>query len=105
MKKIISKISKIFHNPFFSLSFWGYLSIIPLLSSIIKITKPGMVFLSNLLVFSVVLFVFGLFIREADFVSNFWSVLILGQILNAFFCDRSAVVEKFCAGQIFRDRR
>ena len=41
-------------------------------------------FLSNFLLFSIVLFVLGLFIRERDLVHNFLYLSILGQGLNLF---------------------
>lgn len=44
----------------------------------------AVVFLSNLLLFLVVLFVFGLFIREENFLHNFLSLSVIGQGLNFF---------------------
>lgn len=41
-------------------------------------------FLSNLLLFLVVLFVFGLFIREKSFWHNFLALSVMGQGLNFF---------------------
>lgn len=41
-------------------------------------------FLSNFLFFSVILFVFGLFVREQSFAHNFLRLSILGQGLNLF---------------------
>lgn len=56
----------------------------PVLRSKIKITPPLISFISNILIFGTVLFIFGIFIRQRDFVSNFINLLILGQSLNAF---------------------
>lgn len=40
--------------------------------------------MSNFLIFGVVLFIFGLFIKQDSFISNFINILILWQFLNAF---------------------
>ncbi len=56
----------------------------PMLNSKIKTTSPFMSFVSNLLIFGVVLFIFGLFIKQENFMPNFINILILGQFLNAF---------------------
>lgn len=40
--------------------------------------------LTNLVVFLVLFMIFGLFIREKDFMQNFLNLLILGQALNIF---------------------
>lgn len=40
--------------------------------------------LTNLVVFLVIFMIFGLFIREKDFMQNFINLLILGQVLNIF---------------------
>lgn len=54
------------------------------LSSKIKTSSPLLSFVSNILIYGVVLFLFGLMIRQDGFKSNFINMLILGQILNAF---------------------
>lgn len=41
-------------------------------------------FASNILVFGIVLFIFGLFLKKPSFKTNFINLLILGQALNAF---------------------
>ena len=43
-----------------------------------------MAFVSNLILFLIVLFVLGLFVREDDFLHNFICLTILGQGLNLF---------------------
>jgi hypothetical protein len=55
-----------------------------LLKDSIKTTRPLLSFLSNAIVFTVVLFLFGLFIRQDSFVLNLTRLLILGQSLNLF---------------------
>lgn len=50
----------------------------------IKQIAPTISFLSNVLVFSVIFFVLGLFIRQKDFTANFINILFLGQLLNVF---------------------
>ena len=42
------------------------------------------VFISNLIMFSIILFIFGLFIKTENFTGNFINVLILGEVLNLF---------------------
>ena len=42
------------------------------------------VFISNLIMFSIILFIFGLFIKTENFTGNFINILILGEILNLF---------------------
>ena len=42
------------------------------------------VFISNLVMFSIILFIFGLFIKTENFIGNFINVLILGEVLNLF---------------------
>ena len=49
-----------------------------------KSVSPVLSFASNILVFGVVLFVFGLFLKKPSFKANFINLLILGQALNAF---------------------
>ncbi len=56
----------------------------PKLQPKIKSTSPVMSFISNILVFGVVLFIFGLFLKKPSFKTNFINLLILGQALNAF---------------------
>ena len=46
--------------------------------------SKGMAFVSNLILFLIVLFVLGLFVREDDFLHNFICLTILGQGLNLF---------------------
>ncbi|WP_315120927.1 hypothetical protein [uncultured Clostridium sp.] len=50
----------------------------------IKIITPFISFISNIIMFVVILFIFGLFMKQANFIDNFTSLLILGQILNLF---------------------
>lgn len=49
-----------------------------------KKTSPVLSFLSSLPVFSVVLFLAGLPVKQAGFTGNFLNVLFLGQALNLF---------------------
>lgn len=56
----------------------------PELQSKIKSISPVVSFASNIIVFGVVLFIFGLFLKKLSFKTNFVSLLILGQALNAF---------------------
>ena len=56
----------------------------PILSEKIKPVKPVMSFISNIVVFGIILFIFGLFIKQKSFGDNFIKLLILGQSLNAF---------------------
>lgn len=49
-----------------------------------KEQNPLLTFTANFLLFLVILFVFGIFIRHNSFTHNFLSLLILGQTLNAF---------------------
>lgn len=46
--------------------------------------NPFLTFTANFLLFLVILFVFGIFIRQNNFAQNFLSLLILGQTLNVF---------------------
>ena len=46
--------------------------------------NPFLTFTANFLLFLVILFIFGIFIRQNNFAQNFLSLLILGQTLNAF---------------------
>ena len=43
-----------------------------------------MLFVSNVLMFGVILLIFGFFIKEEGFISNFVNLMILGQCINAF---------------------
>ena len=52
--------------------------------SSIKTVKPSVSFISNLITFTIVLFIFGFFIRENNFGANFFNILFMGEILNAF---------------------
>lgn len=50
----------------------------------IKTTPPAASFISNILVFGILLFIFGLFVKADGFMANFICLSILGQCLNAF---------------------
>lgn len=50
----------------------------------IKTATPFLSFVSNIFVFTFILFIFGLFIRHHRISVNFVNLLILGQILNLF---------------------
>ena len=50
----------------------------------IKPTNMIKVFISNLIMFSIILFIFGLFIKAENFIGNFINILILGEVLNLF---------------------
>lgn len=50
----------------------------------IKVTSSTVSFVSNILVFGAILFIFGLFVKENGFKDNFINLLILGQCLNVF---------------------
>ncbi len=54
------------------------------LSGKIKITNAVTSFFSNMIVFGMVLFIFGFFIRQKSFMGNFVNLSILGQSLNLF---------------------
>lgn len=56
----------------------------PALQSKIKTASPFVSLVSNIVVFGIVLFIFGLFVKEDGFRVNFINLLILGQSLNAF---------------------
>lgn len=56
----------------------------PELQPKIKSVSPVASFVSNILVFGIVLFIFGLFLKKPSFKMNFINLLILGQALNAF---------------------
>ena len=51
-----------------------------------KIKTPNdiAIFISNLFVFLVLVFIFGIFLRTSDFVYNFVALLILGEVANLF---------------------
>ncbi|BBF43697.1 hypothetical protein lbkm_2385 [Lachnospiraceae bacterium KM106-2] len=51
-----------------------------------KIVKksPLLSFLSNIFVFSIVLFLLGFIIKSDNWIHNFINILVLGEILNAF---------------------
>lgn len=55
----------------------------PKLKSKIKVTPSLVSFVSNILMFGAILFLFGLFIRQESFKSNFINILVLGKA--AFF--------------------
>lgn len=42
------------------------------------------IFISNLIVFSAILFALGLFIKEDNIIHNFLNILLIGQVVNAF---------------------
>lgn len=50
----------------------------------VKQTNILKVFVSNLIMFVIVLFIFGIFIKSDNFKTNFINVLILGEVLNLF---------------------
>lgn len=50
----------------------------------VKPTNMIKVFITNLIMFVVILFVFGLFIKSNDFKTNFINILVMGEILNLF---------------------
>lgn len=56
----------------------------PDLQKKIKSVSPIVSFASNILVFGLVLFIFGLFLKKPSFKTNFINLMILGQALNAF---------------------
>lgn len=56
----------------------------PALQSKIKTVSPFVSFILNIVVFGIVLFIFGLFVKEDGFKANFVNLLTLGQCLNAF---------------------
>lgn len=55
-----------------------------ILNDKIKTTTPLISFISNIIVFTVIFFVAGLFIKRANFMDNFINLLIVGQSLNLF---------------------
>lgn len=42
------------------------------------------IFITNLIMFVIVLFIFGIFIKSNDFKTNFVNILVLGEVLNLF---------------------
>ena len=60
------------------------ISAIPEYQHRFKEQNPFLTFTANFLLFLVILFVFGIFIRQSNFAQNFLSLLILGQTLNVF---------------------
>lgn len=42
------------------------------------------VFITNLIMFAVILLIFGIFIKSNDFKANFTNILVLGEVLNLF---------------------
>lgn len=50
----------------------------------VKPTNITKVFISNLIMFVVILFILGIFIKANNFQTNFMNILILGEILNLF---------------------
>ena len=60
------------------------ISAIPEYQHQFKEQNPFLTFTANFLLFLVILFVFGISIRQSNFMQNFLSLLFLGQTLNAF---------------------
>ena len=56
----------------------------PRLKSEIKESSLFKTFISNLILFGIILFLFGLLIRTPDFLHNFLTLTLLGQGVNAF---------------------
>ena len=54
------------------------------LSKSIKESSATKTFISNIVMFVVILLIFGFFIRDKEFVTNFINLLILGEFLNLF---------------------
>jgi hypothetical protein len=50
----------------------------------VKQTNMTKVFITNLIMFVIVLFIFGFFIKSSDFKTNFVNILVLGEVLNLF---------------------
>jgi len=50
----------------------------------VKQTNILKVFVTNLIMFAIVLFIFGIFIKSDKFKINFINILILGEVLNLF---------------------
>ena len=49
-----------------------------------KITSPIATFMANIIMFGVILLIFGFLIKQDSFEKNFINIFILGQCLNAF---------------------
>lgn len=56
----------------------------PAMKEKIKTQTAFASFISNILIFGVVLFIFCLFIKQGNFWLDFLNILILGEVLNAF---------------------
>lgn len=56
----------------------------PVLGPQVKTVPPVTRFFSNLLLYTILLLILCFFIRENGFLPNFFHVLIMGEILNAF---------------------
>ncbi len=56
----------------------------PVLGPQVKPVSPAARFLSNLLLYTILLLILCFFVREDGFLPNFRNVLIMGEILNAF---------------------
>jgi len=50
----------------------------------VKQTNMIKVFIMNVIMFVIVLFIFGIFIKSNDFKTNFINIFILGEVLNLF---------------------
>lgn len=50
----------------------------------VKSTNLIKVFITNLIMFIIILFIFGIFIKSNNFKTNFMNILVLGEILNLF---------------------
>ena len=50
----------------------------------IKTSNPFVSIISNIILFGIILFIFGIFIREKSFLNNFIKLSILGQGVNLF---------------------
>ena len=53
-------------------------------SNKIRNISTSAAFISNLITFTIVLFIFGFFIRVNNFRTNFFNILFMGEMLNAF---------------------
>lgn len=60
------------------------ISAIPEYQNLFRVKSQFATFMANFLLFLVILFVFGIFIRQSSFTPDFLSVLFLGQTLNVF---------------------
>lgn len=56
----------------------------PVLAPQVKTVSPVIKFFSNLLLYAILLLILCFFVRKKGFLSNFWNVLLMGQILNLF---------------------